>query len=198
MTQAEQPLYPKLSSIYNKIVQLAIAIAFIVVLMNLWIFISQDMEQSIEDHFTFTSNQYVEQMIPALVSFSDLKSKKTLAYLEQSAKVEWIQQIDLYDVTGQLINSGKNKTIKDLYGISLNHQNTSRAYVPFVSEIRTNKLIGYIRVTVEKRYFVEALKDANKRHYDLIRLMMLIAGFVGFLLTRGLNRFSRQGFRLAK
>ena len=44
MTQTEQPLYPKLSSIYNKIMQLAIAIAFIIVLMNLWLY-SQTMNK---------------------------------------------------------------------------------------------------------------------------------------------------------
>jgi hypothetical protein len=34
--------------------------------------------------------------------------------------------------------------------------------------------------------------------YELMRLMTLIAVVIGFFLTRGFNRFSRQGFRMNK
>ena len=74
MTQPEQPLYPKLSSIYNKIMQLAIAIAFIVVLMNLWIYSQTKNKQSIEQHFFEVGQQYLHQATSGL---SVLISKQT-------------------------------------------------------------------------------------------------------------------------
>jgi membrane protein len=68
--------------------------------------------------------------------------------------------------------------------------------VPFVSEIRKERLIGYVRLTLDKNYLTTKLLKNNDQQFTLLRLMMIIAGVVGFLLTRGLNRFSRQGFRL--
>jgi len=56
-------------------------------------------------------------------------------------------------------------------------------------------VIGYVRVTVKKNYFIDDLNTTNYDNHALIRLMMIIAVCIGFLLTRGLNRFSRQGFR---
>jgi membrane protein len=65
-----------------------------------------------------------------------------------------------------------------------------------VSEIRKDVLVGYVRLTLDKTYLTTKLLKNNDQQFTLLRLMMIIAGVVGFLLTRGLNRFSRQGFRL--
>ena len=55
-----------------------------------------------------------------------------------------------------------------------------------------------MRLTLDKKYLTLDLLKNNDEQFTLLRLMMIIAGIVGFLLTRGLNRFSRQGFRLAE
>ena len=62
--------------------------------------------------------------------------------------------------------------------------------------MRKDKLIGYVRLTLDKHYLTTKLLRNNDEQFTLLRLMMIIAGVVGFLLTRGLNRFSRQGFRI--
>ena len=59
MKQIEQPLYPKLSSIYNKIMQLAIAIVLIIVLLNLWLASSNQSKDSIEEHFYVLGEQHL-------------------------------------------------------------------------------------------------------------------------------------------
>ena len=85
--------------------------------------------------------------------------------------------------------------MNDLYGISEEKINQSSDYVPFVQEVRDEKLLGYLRVTIEKSYLNDTLSDGSEDRQKLLRLMLIIAGAVGFLLTRGLNRFSRQGYR---
>ena len=89
-------------------------------------------------------------------------------------------------------------SIKSLYGIDENLQtlNKSDKYSAFVSEIRTDKLVGYLRLTIEKSYLTDNLAKDNDDKQTLYRFLLIIAGVVGFLLTRGLNRFSRQGFRM--
>ncbi|GAA5140703.1 AhpA/YtjB family protein [Thalassotalea piscium] len=208
MQQPELPLYPKLSSIYNKIMQLAIAIVIIVVLMEVWLYASRSMEKTIEHNFTQTSRDYIAQVNRGLQSIlisNELLADKQLmtqhiqTYIDESAQPEWIKDISYYGKTGQLLlSSTEHKTMNSLYGISLYQPDLSEQFLPFVANVRTENFEGYLRITMEREYFTSRLSQANFEHYDIIRLMMILAGLVGFLLTRGLNRFSRQGYRLNK
>jgi len=72
---------------------------------------------------------------------------------------------------------------------------------PFVEEIRhsdsgSHNPHGYLRFTIEQSYLTDILAKSDEEQQSLLRLMLLLAGVVGFLLTRGLNRFSRRGYRL--
>ena len=199
MSQPEQPLYPKLSSIYNKIMQLAIAIFFIVLLMNLSLFSQQQSQHSIEQNFDYTGEQYLSQASAGIqVLLAREKDKELQAYIDSLSRTEIIKEILVYDPSGQLLVSSSGiGSIKDLYGISLNKLNLSNDFIPFAQEIRTDKLLGYVRITLEKSYLTEQLSKTSNEQHQLTRLMMIIAVGVGFLLTRGFSRFSRQGFRLA-
>lgn len=197
MKSPSQPLYPKLSSIYNKLTQLAIAIVLIVVLLNLWVASNGRSEKTIHDHFYATVEQHLEQSISVVQSLQLIDNKSELKeYVEGIAKADWIYDVRLYDETGKIIAASSNSvSIKDVYGITLNKSNKSDAYIPFIQEIRGNELNGYMRITVKKGYFTDELFNTNYDNHAMVRLMMLIAVCIGFLLTRGLNRFSRQGFR---
>jgi len=203
MTPIEKPLYPKLSSIYNKIMQLAIAIAFIVLLMNLWIYSQTQTEETINQHFYDVGEQYLQQTSVGVSVFTtEIKTKQSRAlmqnYIDELQQVQAIKEIHLYDITGQLLISSKGaKSVQALYGLSENELNKSESFPPFIGELRQESLIGYIRLTLDKKHLTEKLLTNSHEQFTLLRLMMIIAGIVGFLLTRGLNRFSRQGFRLA-
>ena len=204
MTQIAQPLYPKLSPIYNKIMQLVIAIAFIVILMNLWIYSQTQNKHSIEQQFYDVGHQYLKQTSVGLsVLTPEVKTKESRKilqnYVDELEKVDVVKQIHVYDVSGQLIISSQNaKSIKALFGLSDNELDKSQFSVPFVGELRNDAIVGYVRLTLDKHYLTTKLLKNNDEQFTLLRLMMIIAGVVGFLLTRGLNRFSRQGFRLGE
>jgi membrane protein len=212
MKQSEQPLYPKLSPIYNKILQLLSAILFIVLLMTLWVSTAKKSDQVLSQHFEQTAEKFLQQAIAAvsilLVENEASQSQKSRniqlqSYLNQLGEADYIKQVHLYDETGLLLlkstlGGEASASIKSLYGIdeSLQTLNKSGQYSPFVSEIRTDKLIGYLRLTIEKSYLTSTLAKNNNNTQTLYRFLLIIAGLVGFLLTRGLNRFSRQGFRM--
>lgn len=212
MKQSEQPLYPKLSPIYNKILQLLSAILLIVLLMTLWLSTAEKSEQALSLHFEQTAEKFLEQAIVGvsvlLVEKETAKSIKARnvqlqTYINHLGEADFIKQVHLYDATGLLLfksDSGgeASASIKSLYGIdeSLQTLDKSRKYSPFISEIRTDKLVGYLRLTIEKSYLTAALAKDNDNTQTLYRFLLIIAGLVGFLLTRGLNRFSRQGFRM--
>lgn len=201
MTHTEQPLYPKISSIYNKIMQLAIAIFLIIVLMNLWVFSYGNNQQATKKHFNVISQQYLSQITGAaqiILSRKDRKDREEIQlYFDEIAKNSWIKDISYYDQTGMLLVASKSHTsINDLFGLSTNKTNRSKKYSTFVEELHVDELQGYIRLTVENHSLTKDIEENSAEHYDLVRLMMILAVVVGFFLTRGLNRFSRQGFRL--
>lgn len=198
MESSNLPLYPKLSSIYNKLMQLAIAIVLIIVLLNLWVTSNYRSEKTIHDHFYILAEQHLEQAITGVLSLQLIENNDELQkYVDGVADAKWIYDAHIYDETGKTIASSRNSaSIKDVYGITLNKSNKSDENIPFIQEIRTDKLIGFMRITVKKNYFTDDLDTTSYDNHALLRLMMIIAVCIGFLLTRGLNRFSRQGFRL--
>jgi membrane protein len=217
MKQAEQPLYPKLSSIYNKILQLASAILLIVVLMNMWQATGMKNRENLSDHFSYIAKQQLQQATVAAATImsqeydGNTRHKKTLqSFINRLSEVDFIKQVHLYDATGLLlvssqmlelpieIHSYKAKSINELYGIATNQRDVSKHLIPFVQEVRGEKLFGYLRFTIKKSYLTDILAKADEDQQALFRLMLLLAGVVGFLLTRGLNRFSRRSYRIRK
>jgi membrane protein len=223
MKQAEQPLYPKLSSIYNKILQLASAILLIIVLMSILQASSGKNSDNLSAHFNYIAKQQLQQAIAGVAvileqNYDNKKDRENFLrrYLDGLTKVNFVQQAHLYDASGALLVSSvsvekdkqgnaltlaKAKSINDLYGISPHQRNLTDTFTPFVEEIRhteqsSYKLHGYLRFTIEQSYLIDILAKADEDQQSLQRLMLLLAGVVGFLLTRGLNRFSRRGYRL--
>jgi membrane protein len=211
MNKLELPLYPKLSSIYNKILQLVSAILLIVILMVFLVVNAEKSDQALEQHFEQVSNNFLQQAVAGISALLDenrvsgsKKNQNALlqSYLNNLANADFIKQVHLYDKTGLILlmseSSGEaSSSIKLLYGIdeSIQTLDKSKQYVPFITEIRSENLSGYLRLTIEKSYLTSALTKDSEESHTLSRLLLIIAGLIGFLLTRGLNRFSRQGFR---
>jgi len=206
MVQTEQSLYPKLSSIYNKIMQLAIAIVLIVVVMNLWVTSDLKYNQVIQQHVSIIGHNYttnIANTIKLLLAQKRTKSNRVLLkrYIQSLNSSAFIKDARLYDKSGQLLLSSKNTTsINELFGISQNTINQSDRFLPFVAEFRDKKgkQSGFLRLTIQKDFLTKTLDENNKNKRQLERIMLIIAGVIGFLLTRGLNRFSRQGYRLKR
>lgn len=211
MNKLEQPLYPKISSIYNKILQLISAILLIVILMVFLVANTEKSEQAVEQHFEQVAEKFLQQSVAGISALLDeetqTSSKKSQdallqSYLNNLASADFIKQVHLYDNTGMLLLTSEasgeaSATIKLLYGLdeSVQTLNKSKQYVPFIKEIRNDSLTGYLRLTIEKSYLTAELSRNSEESQAFSRLLLLISGIIGFLLTRGLNRFSRQGFR---
>lgn len=198
MDTSNLPLYPKLSPIYNKIMQLAIAIVLIIVLLNLWLSSYNSSKESIHEHFYALAEQHLSQAISGVLSLELIdKTDELDKYVNALSNADWVYDAHIYDATGKTIAvSNTNASIKDVYGITLNKSNKSDEYIPFIQEIRTNELIGFMRITVDKSYFTSSLDETSYSNHATLRLMIVMSIFIGFLLTRGMNRFSRQGYRL--
>ena len=196
MKQTEQPLYPKLSPIYNKILQLAAAILLIVFLMNFWVNSRDEQQVQIQAHADKVGQLYLAQAATSAMPYLSKKQSQLQQYTDSLVQQPLVKSVHIYDVTGQAIASSEQaESINDLFGISLNKINQTQAITPFVQELRSDKLHGYIRLSLHRSILADELSSNSRSQYDMMRLLMIVAGVIGFLLTRGLNRFSRQGYR---
>lgn len=199
MKQIEQPLYPKLSSIYNKIFQLLSAIVLIVVLMSFWVSSRDSQQESIYQHASDIGQMYLSQAAQSSLVHLQQGNKALQQYVDTLVQEPLIADVHVYDNTGLVIASSEQATtINALYGLSPLTMAKTNKIQAFIQEVRTDKLHGYIRLSLNRDILAQDLIVSNRTQYDMIKVIMLLAGVVGFLLTRGLNRFSRQGYRLPK
>ncbi|ARD45337.1 AhpA/YtjB family protein [Colwellia sp. PAMC 21821] len=196
MKQIEQPLYPKLSSIYNKILQLAIAILLIVLLMDFWVTSRDTQQMHIQDHANKIGKLYLAQAATSAMPYLAQKPNQLQQYTDTLVQQPLVKSVHIYGITGQAMASSEQaESINDLFGISIRKINQTGDVFPFVQELRSDKLYGYIRLSLHRSMLADELAENSRSQYDIMRILMIVAGVIGFLLTRGLNRFSRQGFR---
>ena len=199
MKQIEQPLYPKLSSIYNKILQLAIAIFLIIVVMNFWVTSRDEQQIQIQQHADNVGKMFLAQAMTSSLPYLSKQQKDLQHYVDHLAEQTLVKSVHIYSKTGRILASSQDsESIKDLFGLSAMKTNQSRDITPFVHELRMDDLQGYIRLSLHRPLLVKELSSNSYSQYDIMRLLMIVTGVIGFLLTRGLNRFSRQGYRLPK
>lgn len=196
MNQLEQPLYPKLSPIYNKILQLAGAILLLVLLMNFWVDSRDEQQAQIQAHAQKIGQLYLAQAAVSAMPYLSAEQSKLQYYADTLAKQPLVKSAHIYDITGQRIASSEQaESVNDLFGVSINKVNQSDELLPFVQELRGEQLNGYIRLSLYRAILADELAENSRSQYDTMRLLLIVAGVIGFLLTRGLNRFSRQGYR---
>ena len=80
MKQTEQSLYPKLSSIYNKILQLVSAILLIIVLMSVLQSTALKNRDNLTEHFNFIAKQQLQQAIAGIAVLLEQKYKNQILY----------------------------------------------------------------------------------------------------------------------
>lgn len=196
MTQNQTLLYPKLSSSYNKILQLAIAIVFLLVTLNMWVVSYVDEKQHIKQQLKDVATSHTQMIANSSIRLWDEKPENFQEFIDETALLPWVQDISVYQQTGQLrYASSRQVPVKTLYGFDQQFEDVSGEYTTVVLPIEK---LGYVRVTAVNSAFIASLTDAAEQQHTDFRIMLILAGIVGFLLTRGFNRFSRQSFRLAK
>ena len=200
MTNPNEILYPQVSSIYNKLMQLGVGIILIILILNLSVVNSSDNKQQITKHFQQVSSAFVKQAVNSSRILLAAKDKKQLhSFINSLTESAAVTEAILYDKNGQIIAKSEGATsVKELYGVAQGSDDSSATHIAFIEEIRGETLQGYLRLNIIKDVLIKPLEVQQRSQDELFRIMLLMSVFAGFLLTRGYNRFSRQGFRLPK
>lgn len=200
MTDPNEILYPQITPIYNKLLQIGVAIVLLLMILNLSIMGVDDSEEQLDQHFNQVAKQYLEQAVnTAKILIASNDKKQLQAFVNTLNATDFVQEARLYDLKGQVIaETDTSHSVNHLFGIERGSEDKSGTYVPFVEEIRGDKLQGYLRLNLLKADVVATLQTQINSQFELFRIMLIVAVGAGFLFTRGFTRFSRQSLRLAK
>lgn len=212
---------PKLSStsVYRRLAQILLSLVILVVILNKWV--SADLQA------TSVIEENTKALIDKLVSHSALqashlikpnankKTRKTLTIqlqqlLDDLSQDLHIEQAMIYDHQGTTIAksngaiSASERHQQQLFPpdaytpINIEQAIADNQTLAVVHEIRKNdKLLGYLRVNYYHQLLVTPNTPKMRQMMEEVLLMMLLSVVMGFLLTRGFARFSRNTFRMS-
>lgn len=211
MKSVEQPLYLKLSSIYNKILQLVSAILLIIALFAMWLSSVEKSQDTLSQHFEQTAQQFLQQAVAGAAALLDeagakISQQTRLAllqkYLNKMATADFVRDIHLYDESGLLVLTSEHQSyssasINELFAIDKIQKDNdiTTKFQPFISEIRALQLSGYLRVTIEKSQLIANLAKERNDKKVFYLLLLGIAVLIGVLLSKAFRPFSREDYK---
>ncbi|MDN3653852.1 AhpA/YtjB family protein [Thalassotalea ponticola] len=201
MDVSKQIIYPKVTPVYVKLLQIGVAVILFFMILNLSVMSVGDSDRALKQHFDTVAKQQLAQAINSSKVILDSDPGQLQSFVNALVQNDFIEQAIIYDKRGDIVassasNADQHSTINELFGVTGNDSFKADSYVPFIDEIRTPELRGYLRLNIVKSTVVEGIQQQVSQQFELYRLMLLTALVTGFLLTRGLSRFSRHGIRL--
>ena len=187
---------PDSTSSIIKLLQIAVAVVGIWLLLHSWVLIQQQGKQLLQQQ----SSQLMRQTLTAL--------SHTAAYLIEHDQLDGLEQLTqniadsaylydvvVYDANGVRMSwSEHSAPARLLYGPA-----HSEMLEPMVQPItKDQQLLGYIKLSLRLDTSLNDISLSWQMLMQQLLGMLILAGFVGFLLRRGFSRFSRQSLRLRK
>lgn len=187
---------PDSTSSTIKLLQIAVAVAGIWLLLHSWVLTQQQGKQLLQQQ----SSQLMRQTLTAL--------SHTAAYLIEHDQLDGLEQLTqniadsaylydvvVYDANGVRMSwSEHSAPARLLYGPA-----HTELLEPMVQPItKDQQLLGYIKLSLRLDTSLNDISLSWQMLMQQLLGMLILAGFVGFLLRRGFSRFSRQSLRLRR
>ncbi len=198
MKRIELPLYLKISPIYNKILQLTIAVVLIVIVLNIHFISDQKSQTKVHQHYQTVGQLQLTQLSDSASVYLQKNDRKSLiALAENVSQQDFIHDVTFYGVTGQVIVSSSNAIpIKQRLTAQDNAEFIGQT--SFTGEIRTEKLLGYVRITLNDEFIKASLTQSNQELSEQARLLLILAGIIGFLLAKSFSKVNRPTLKVGK
>ena len=187
---------PDTTSSTIKLVQIAVAVLGIWLLLQAWVYTQQQGKALLQQQ----SSQLMRETLTAL--------SHTAAYLIEHDQLDGLEQLTrhiaaspylhdvvVYDANGVRMSwSEHSAPARLLYGPA-----HTELLEPMVQPItKDQQLLGYIKLSLRLDTSLNDISLSWQMLMQQLLGMLILAGFVGFLLRRGFSRFSRQSLRLRR
>jgi membrane protein len=199
------------TSVYRRLSLVGLSVVLLIMVLNMWIdavHVGEKVQQS-------SLSQHTRLMLEhsAKVAQRQLKAKKLdelTITLNDMTEDPYIDQAMVFDRTGKLLaKSDDAKSVQDIY---IEQRTIADSLPPFAPAPGINKnfnvtmfvtaimederLIGYLHVSYRQQQALAQSQQFYQDNMQKMLLMMLLSGVIGFMLTRGFARFSRNSYRI--
>jgi uncharacterized membrane protein affecting hemolysin expression len=190
--------YVKTSSLSKKFAQLAAAIMLIIVLASIWFNVSSQGESMLSENAQVLARNILLQTSHSAQRYIENDELPSLHHLTESAlRSNYVYEMVIYDKYGVVLSKSDNAIETKVRFLSqLNEDITDYEPLPFVQEIRdeTDRLLGFVRITVLTKRLQQAGSSFIETISQQILMIIALAVFCGFLLTKGLRPFSSNAY----
>lgn len=197
------------TSVYRRLSQIGLSVGLLVVVLTMWVQ-TNAMGEKIQSNSTSTLTRHLaKQSSMAVLRLMKKKQIKSLALMLDDLTTDpFIVHGMVYDKTGKIIAQSNNAVtaheshlhsraatlVETPKGVPISLPVQTKMYV---SEIMDgDKLLGYLRISFLQQQALKAPLHFHKTIMRKILLMMILSGVIGFMLTRGFARFSRNSYRI--
>ena len=204
------------TSVYRRLAQVLLSLIILVVILYKWVSADLHSTTVIEEN----SKTLIDKLVGhAAVQASHLINPKANKKTQKQLKTRLeqllndlnrdphIEQAMVYDQHGTTIassNGAISATERHKHQISppdaytpINIEPQVNQPLMVVHEIRKDdELLGYLRVNYYHKLIMVQSAPSKRKVMEEVLLMILLSALMGFLLTRGFARFSRNTFRM--
>ncbi len=191
----------KKSQKISRLLQIAIALALLAGLVQLWQSSLLQGQQLLKSQTEKMARLLVQQTAygaaPALLLQNDEQLQWLATALVEDPKV---MSAAIYGEQGTRLSFAQSVTEEWLEPESDELKALLAPYPPFVEPvIQDDKNLGYVEVRLDPKLFLAEIEEVHKLNMEQQQIMLLVAGLIGMLLSRAMSfkraHFDRRKFR---
>ncbi|MGX2952722.1 YtjB family periplasmic protein [Shewanella sp. JL219SE-S6] len=185
----------KKSQKISRLLQIAIAVTLLVGLVQLWQTSLLQGQRLLKTQTQKMARLLVQQTAYGAAPALQLQNDEQLQWLA-SALVEdpKVMAATIYSEDGQRLSFAQDVSPELLEPDSPELDDLLAPYPPYVEPvIQQGKNLGFVEVRLDPKLFFNEIKEAHELNMEQQQLMLIVAGFIGLLLSRALS-FKRADF----
>lgn len=187
---------PDSTSSTIKLLQISIAIAGVWLLLQGWVWIQQQGKLLLQQQSTQLTRETLVTLSHTAAYLIENDQLDGLEQLTQHiAQSPYLHDVVVYDTNGMRISwSQGSAPARLLYSPA-----HTEPLLPMVQPImQGSQLLGYMKLSLRLDASLTPVVMSWQQLMQLLLLMLVVAGVVGYLLRRGFSRLSRQSIRLRR
>ncbi|UJF23053.1 YtjB family periplasmic protein [Shewanella sp. OMA3-2] len=179
----------------SRIIQVIIAIGLVLGLINLWQSSLKNGQKLLSSQTQLMARTLAQQAAngaaPAMFLQNDEQLRWLTATLASDPKV---MSVNIYNSQGARLAFAQSVTTDDLAPDSEALRQLLADYPPLIENVmQQDNNLGYVEVRLDLSKFFDEIKYLHQENMELLKWMLLVASFIGFLLSRALS-FKRADF----
>jgi membrane protein len=179
----------------SRMVQIIVAIALIFGLMYLWQSSLRNGQKLLNSQTKVMARLLAQQAANGAAPAMFLQNDEQLQWLASALAADpKVMSVNIYNSQGVRLAFAQSVTYENLAADSEALKGLLKPYPPLIENvIQDDNNLGYVEVRLNLDVFFDEIKILHQQNMQLQQMMLVVAGFIGLLLSRALS-FKRADF----